>query len=123
MSLGVGICLKVSTPKVVKAYSFLTPPSCEAQVKVPEELRDAGLLQPLSFVYKKEWPIDEVVETTIVSQEEYSSLLPNIIQPNRVYKYKVKVAGVIRHIYFELWPESGAEYVGRWFVDNGARDS
>ena len=92
-------------------------------VDVTAKFTDAGFLQPISFVYKKEWLIDEVVEATIVSQEEYSRLLPNIVQPNRVYKYKVKVAGVIRHIYFELWPESGAEYVGRWFVDNGARDS
>ena len=85
-------------------------------VEVSAKFTDSGQLLPQSFVYKKEWPIDDVLEATIVTKEDYAKLFPNKVQPNRVYKYKVKVAGVIRHIYFELWPETGAKNVGRWFV-------
>ena len=86
-------------------------------VDVNATFTDLGQLIPLTFIYKKEWKIEEIIETSVLSDDEYKKLFPSNVQPNRVYRYKVRVAGVIRHIYFELWPESGAMSIGRWFVN------
>ena len=88
-------------------------------IEVRAEFKEDGIFHPLSFVYDKEYKIDEVVEASVVKEEEFKALFPPPpdLPYRRVYKYKVRIGKSIRHLYFDVWPESGVLSLGRWFVN------
>ena len=77
-----------------------------------------GILLPNSFVYNRRYAIDKALEVSLLSKESAGLLFPPPprVPPNLIFQYKVVVGGQLRHLYFELWPESGTECLGRWFV-------
>ena len=77
-----------------------------------------GFFHPITFTYDKTYAIDEIVESSVVREDEYHTLFPAPpdIPYHRIYKYAVRLGRNIRHIYFDVWPESGTLSLGRWFV-------
>ena len=86
-------------------------------VEVISSISDKGYITPRSLLFEKEFPIDEVLEAETCSDKERDELFPPPPQEEcLVYKYKVRIKGREKTLYFERWPESGPMGVGRWFV-------
>ena len=79
---------------------------------------DEGFLRPLRFTFNRLYEINEVISSSVVTEEEYKAIFPSPPETHyhTVYKYEVRIGKAKTHIYFDRWSESGAGAMGRWFV-------